>query len=92
MEVKPAISGIQTLAEFAGLKQGDVAAMLAKESANRAKLDACAYHEFMLITPGPADGLPNYMEYTRYACRHCEGEVNFSAYRWHELGRRAKPA
>ncbi|BCP56251.1 hypothetical protein K32_48680 [Kaistia sp. 32K] len=77
-------NGVPALAELTGQSLDEIVALWESVKANRAKLDACPWHEFeQLITAPPGAG--------KYRCRHCDGEVDASAYRWHQLGRWAMP-
>lgn len=77
--------GIGVMAEVTGLPRDEIRALAEQVKANSAKLRTCPWHEFeALITAPPGSG--------RYRCRNCKGEVDSSAYHWHEQGRRAKPA
>ena len=76
--------GIGAMAEFTRLPRSEVEAIAAQVKANHAKLAGCPWHEFeALITAPPGGG--------RYRCRHCQGEVDASAYHWHQQGRRPMP-
>ena len=76
--------GIGAMAEFTRLPRSEVEAIAAQVKANHEKLKGCPWHEFeALITALPGGG--------RYRCRHCHGEVDASAYHWHQQGRRPMP-
>lgn len=60
--------------------------ILAEVRANHAKLNACLYHEFELIYGYKPTDFKR-----RYACVHCGGTIDGSAYYWHEQGRRPSP-
>ena len=76
--------GIGAMAEFTRLPRSEVEAIAAQVKANHEKLKGCPWHEFeALITAPPGGG--------RYRCRHCHGEVDASAYHWHQQGRRPMP-
>lgn len=82
-------NGVTAMAEVTGLPQGEILSLFEQVKANHAKLDGCPWHVFDAIpvdysradAPKKAD---------RYRCRHCQGEVDFSAYHWHEKGRRPR--
>ena len=81
--------GIGVMSEVTSLARDEIRAIAEQVKANSAKLRACPWHEFEVI---PRDqGITARMN-DRYRCKHCQGEVDFSAYHWHEQGRRAKPA
>lgn len=76
--------GIGVMAEVTGLASDEIRAIAEQVKANSAKLRACPWHEFEeLITAPPGRG--------RYRCRNCQGEVDASAYLWHQWGRRPMP-
>ena len=81
-------NGVTAMAEVTGLPQGEIASLFEQVKANHKKLDGCPWHEF---EPIPLDqGITARMK-DRYRCKRCQGEVDSSAYHWHEQGRRAKP-
>lgn len=65
----------------------EMRALAAQVQANHAKLEACDWHEFERI-PRPDDNELQARLSGRYRCKHCGGEVDANAYRWHEIGRR----
>ena len=76
--------GIGVMTEFTRLPRSEVEAIAEQVKANHEKLKGCPWHEFeALITAPPGGG--------RYRCRHCHGEVDASAYHWHQQGRRPMP-
>lgn len=76
--------GAGVLSELTGLGRDEVLAIAEQVRANHARLEGCPWHEFeALVTAPPGDG--------RYRCRHCRGEVDAVAYRWHQKGRRPMP-
>lgn len=76
--------GIGVMSEVTGLARDEIRAIAEQVKANHAKLAGCPWHEFeALITAPPGAG--------RYRCRHCQGEVDASAYHWHQQGRRPMP-
>lgn len=79
-------NGVSMLSELSGLSATEVRAIADAVKINQSRLDGCAYHEFDLITPGET-----LLTRQRYACRHCQGEIDGHKHRWHELGRRPKP-
>lgn len=72
---------VDTLAKLTGISHEDMLATWDQVKANGAKLNACPRHDFEQIP----DGKP--MRH-RFRCTHCTGEVDSSAYYWHEQGRR----
>ena len=76
-------NGVDALSELTGLSKGDVKDIFKQVQENQAKLDGCAYHEFVLFDSVGARH--------KYMCVNCSGEINGTQYRWHELGRRPKP-
>lgn len=80
--------GVGVMAEVTGLPRDEIRAIAEQVKANGAKLRACPWHDFEVIEQtGIVARLSD-----RYRCRHCQGDVDSSAYHWHEQGRRAKPA
>lgn len=78
-------NGVTLMAEMTGLPVDEIGAIAEQVKANQTKLSACAYHEFeRLITAPPGREV--------YGCKHCRGTVDAIRYRWHEQGRKAKPA
>lgn len=76
--------GIGVMAEITGLGRDEIRELAEQVKANSAKLRGCPWHEFEeLITAPPGRG--------RYRCRNCKGEVDASAYHWHQQGRRPMP-
>lgn len=75
--------GAGVLAELSGMERTEVVAMWEKVRQNQAKLSACPYHEFLPVLPLATR--------SRFRCRHCDGEVDSSAYIWHERGRNSRP-
>lgn len=78
-------NGVSALSEFSGLPKGDVQAIFEQVKENNAKLNGCQYHEFELHEQGAL------VSRSKFRCIHCGGTINGDQYRWHELGRRAKP-
>lgn len=77
-------NGPSVMAEITGLPREEIVAIAEQVKANSQRLRACPWHEFEeLITAPPGRG--------RYRCRHCQGEVDASAYHWHQQGRRPMP-
>lgn len=80
--------GAGVMSEMTGLGRGDVLGILEQVKANNAKLNACPWHEFeQSAQTAPLRSLTH----QKYVCRHCGGEIDASAYYWHEQGRRARP-
>lgn len=76
--------GAGVFSELTGLGRDEVLAIAEQVRANHARLEGCPWHEFeALVTAPPGNG--------RYRCRHCRGEVDASAYHWHQQGRRPMP-
>lgn len=79
--------GIGVMSDLTGMPRDRLKQLAESVRANHAALSSCAYHEFERII----------QEYEaawsrqRYRCRHCGGEIDANAYRWHEQGRRARP-
>lgn len=83
------INGVSALSEFTGLSQNDVKSIFQDVQDNNAKLNSCPYHEF---EPNPDEFSDRAINrHKRYICKCCGGHVSDVMYRWHELGRRAKP-
>lgn len=84
--------GVGVMSEVTGLARDEIRAIAEQVKANSAKLRACPWHEFepalgfQQMNTAPPIGRE------RYRCKHCQGEVDSSAYHWHEQGRRVKPA
>lgn len=82
--------GVGVMAEVTGLPRDEIRALAEQVKANHAKLAGCLWHEFegysdsVVAAPTPAHRM-------RYRCRHCQGEVDASAYHWHQQGRRPMP-
>lgn len=75
-------NGVGVMSDLSGMPRSEVLAIWGQVKANQAKLNACPYHEFDPILPLATK--------PRYRCNHCGGEVDASAYHWHEQGRRAR--
>jgi len=76
---------LDLLGKVSGLPRTEMLALAEQVRENVRKLDSCPWHDFE-----PIPGAPSPMR-QRYRCRHCGGEINASAYRWHERGRRPRP-
>jgi hypothetical protein len=76
----------EVIEKLTGIQPADTESILAKVKANSAKLNACAFHEFV-ESPGQEDRVFG----KRYHCTVCGGEVDCHAYHWHKQGRRPKP-
>lgn len=78
-------NGVGVLSELTGMDRYDVMAAWEAVKANQAKLNTCPYHEFE----------PSVISATernrKYRCKHCGGQVDATAFHWHEQGRRAWP-
>lgn len=74
-------------AVFLGVTKRELLALAASVKANSARLRSCPYHDFV---PIKQEGVVGRLS-ERYRCRHCMGEVDASAFHWHEQGRRAFP-
>ena len=77
------IDGVGALAAVAGLSRDSVRQAFALIQENTAKLNACDYHYFEPVDPSDIR--------TKYVCLRCKGEIDHSAYHWHEQGRRKQP-
>jgi hypothetical protein len=75
-------NGIGVLSDMSGLSRDEVRTIAERVKANHARLAACLRHDFDQIAP-EATGLRR-----RFRCRHCGGEIDSTAYHWHEVGRR----
>lgn len=76
--------GIGVLGELTGLGGETVQKLADHVKANHSRLMACRSHDFETINPDVRLGRQ------RYRCIHCNGEVDFHAYHWHEIGRRSR--
>lgn len=72
---------------FLGVTKRELMALAASVKANSARLRSCSYHDFV---PIKQEGVVGRLS-ERYRCRHCMGEVDASAFHWHEQGRRPFP-
>lgn len=79
--------GVGVMAEVTGLARDEIRAIAEQVKANHARLEGCPWHEFEVI---PQPGITARLS-DRYRCRHCQGEVDAVAYRWHQKGRRPMP-
>lgn len=77
------------LSVFMGVSRRELMALAAGVKANSAKLQACPYHDFEPVAPADATLVAKLS--ARYRCRHCGGDVDSSAYHWHQQGRRPFP-
>lgn len=77
-------NGVGVMSELSGIPRHEVLSIWEQVKANQYKLSACPWHDFEPILPLVKTG-------QKYRCKHCGGEVNASAYHWHEQGRRARP-
>lgn len=83
-------NGPSVMAEITGLPRDEIVAIAEQVKANSQRLRACPWHEFERI-PRPDDNGQQARLGDRYRCRHCQGEVDASAYHWHQQGRRPMP-
>jgi len=85
--------GIGVMSEMTGLPRDEIRALAEQVKANGAKLRACPWHEFERIPRQDDNVLQARLGDLgdRYRCRHCQGEVESSAYYWHQQGRRPMP-
>lgn len=74
-------NGIGVMADLTGLSRLSVAEIAEQVRANHELLESCGYHEFSPI-------LPLKPMRQRYRCINCGGEVDHTAWYWHEKGRR----
>ncbi|WP_431023812.1 hypothetical protein [Halomonas sp. H5] len=81
-------NGVGVLSDLTGLPREEVQSIAERVKANLARLEACPYHEFEAIAASEA-GL-RLSRRPRYRCRHCGGEIDSTAYHWHEMGRRER--
>lgn len=79
--------GVGIMAELTKLPRSEIEEIAAQVKANSTLLGSCAYHDFV---PSPLAPGQSAMR-QRYYCLNCGGDVDASAYRWHELGRRPRP-
>lgn len=83
--------GIGVMSEVTGLPRDEIRALAEQVKANHQKLAGCPWHEFERIQR-PDDGAVLQARLgDRYRCIHCDGEVDASAYHWHQQGRRPMP-
>lgn len=80
--------GIGVMSDLTSLPRDEIKAIAEQVKANHARLKGCAYHDFAELPDG--EGMAG--SKPRYRCEHCQGEIDAIAYRWHERGRRPKPA
>lgn len=80
--------GIPVLYDLTSPPRLEVQSTAERVKANHARLEACPYHEFEAIAASEA-GL-RLSRRPRYCCRHCGGEIDSTAYHWHEMGRRER--
>ena len=76
-------NGVGVMADLTGLSRQSAAEIAEQVRANHDALESCDYHEFSAILPRQER-----LSRQRYRCAHCGGEVNHSAWFWHEKGRR----
>jgi len=81
---------LDDLGQTLGLAPGEAHAIWEQEKANKAKLDACALHQFRLSEhadlPVMARGLK------RFTCLHCGGMIQYPSILWYERGAKAVDA
>lgn len=76
--------GAAVLGELSGLGRETMASIWEEVKSNHAKLNACQWHEFEPVLPLATK--------PRYRCKNCGGEIDSSAFHWHEQGRRGPSA
>jgi len=76
---------LDALAKVTGLPRTEMVTLAEQVRANIQKLDSCAWHEF---APLPDASNPTRQ---KYRCLRCGGDIDRTAYRWHEIGRRPAP-
>ena len=80
-------NGAKALAKLTGRPIAEIKGVWEKVKENEKKLSECPYHEF---EQSPYTATMRSLTSQRYVCKHCGGEVGWSEYHWHEIGRRAK--
>lgn len=78
-------NGLEKLAELTGVSRDTMMAVAQQVKENHRKLNSCSYHEFELMPGFTETDLKR-----KYACQHCAGTIDGSAYFWHEKGRQPK--
>lgn len=81
---------LDDIGQLVGLKPGEALAIWEQEKANKAKLDACALHQFRLSEH--ADSSPIQRTAKRFTCIHCSGTLSYSNISWYERGAKAVDA
>lgn len=78
-------NAVNVLSDITGLPREEVASIAEQVKANHERLNGCDYHEFRAMSASEAGLRASRSQ--RYRCIHCQGEVDSTAYRWHQIGR-----
>lgn len=84
------VKSLDDLGQTIGLQPGEALAIWEQEKANKAKLDACALHQFRLSEHPVAN--PILRGNKRFTCLHCGGTLQFGSILWYERGAKAVDA
>lgn len=76
-------NGVGVMSDLTGLAPGEITSLFEQVKANAKRLDACPRHEFEPMAQAASTARK------RYRCKHCGGEVDSHAHRWHEIGRKS---
>ena len=74
-------NGVSFMAEVTGLPRKTVAEIAAEVRVNQQRLRGCVRHDFEPLPPLTTIN-------QRHRCIHCDGEIDYHAWYWHEQGRR----